>query len=374
MIAASLRTEHSMYWRLAAIGTAALLLVTAAAPVAAANVNGQNTYAVTVLQSNSTDADLVNGWGITAGPPTFPTPWWVSDNGTNKSTLYTGAGVKIGLTVGVPGGPTGTVFNLAGAGFTVTGSGGSGSSRFLFATERGQVLGWVSPAATPNAVPGFTSSDGAVFKGLAIGMDSAGWHLYATDFHHAKVDVFDSNFTLDTDTSKFVDPGIPAGFAPFGIQNLNGHIFVTYAKQDADAHDEIDGGGLGFVSMFGTDGSFEGRVFSRGMLDAPWGLAWAPAGFGKFSGDLLVGNFGDRRCRSRSQYEARVRRCHVRCRQYYRQAAARGFEGRRHGSGDEGRRGFGSADFSLLRGRSGRRERRALRFDHGARQLSFAFP
>jgi len=300
MVAASLPTERSIYWRLAAIGTAALLLLTVAAPVAAANPNGQNTYAVTVLQSNSTDADLVNGWGITAGPPATPTPWWVSDNGTSKSTLYTGAGVKLGLTVVVPGGPTGTVFNLAGAGFTVTGSGGSGSARFLFATEgsqvqSGQVLGWVNPTATPSAVPGFTSSDGAIYKGLAIGMDSDGWHLYAADFHNAKVDVFDSNFALDTDTSKFVDPGIPAGFAPFGIQNLNGHIFVTYAKQDADAEDEIAGGGQGFVSMFGTDGSFEGRVFSHGMLNAPWGLAWAPSGFGKFSGDLLVGNFGNGR-------------------------------------------------------------------------------
>lgn len=295
MVVASLRTEHSTYWRLAAIGTAAFLLLTLAAPVAARNANGQNTYKVTVLQSNSTDADLVNGWGITAGPPSFATPWWVSDNGTSKSTLYTGAGAKLGLTVVVPGGPTGTVFNLALSGFNVTGSGGSGSSRFLFATEGGQVLGWVSPGATPSAVPGFTSTDGAIYKGLAIGMDADGWHLYATDFHNAKVDVFDSAFALVPDTSKFVDPGVPAGFAPFGIQNLNGHIFVTYARQDADAHDEIDGGGLGFVSMFGTDGSFEGRVFSRGMLNAPWGLAWAPSGFGKFSGDLLVGNFGNGR-------------------------------------------------------------------------------
>jgi uncharacterized protein (TIGR03118 family) len=295
MVAVSLRTEHSPYWRLAAIGTAALLLLTLAAPVAARNPSGQNTYTVTVLQSNNTDADLVNGWGITAGPPSFATPWWVSDNGTSKSTLYTGGGAKLGLIVGVPGGPTGTVFNLAFSGFNVTGSSGSGSSRFLFATEGGQVLGWISPGATPSAVPGFTSTDGAVFKGLAIGMDTAGWHLYATDFHNGKVDVFDSAFALDPDTSKFVDPGIPAGFAPFGIQNLNDHIFVTYAKQDADAHDEIDGGGLGYVSMFGTDGSFEGRVFSRGMLNAPWGLAWAPSGFGKFSGDLLVGNFGNGR-------------------------------------------------------------------------------
>jgi uncharacterized protein (TIGR03118 family) len=295
MVAASLRPEYPTYWRLAAIGTAALLLLALAAPVAARNVNGQNTYTVTVLQSNATDADLVNGWGITAGPPATPTPWWVSDNGTDKSTLYTGTGVKIGLTVGVPGGPTGTVFNLAGAGFTVTGPRGTGSSRFLFVTEGGQVLGWVSPAATPIAVPGFSATDGAIYKGLAIGMDTAGWHLYAADFHNAKVDVFDSSFALDPDTSKFVDPGIPAGFAPFGIQNLNGHVFVTYAKQDADAEDEIAGGGQGFVSMFGTDGSFEGRVFSRGMLNAPWGLAWAPAGFGKFSGDLLVGNFGNGR-------------------------------------------------------------------------------
>jgi uncharacterized protein (TIGR03118 family) len=295
MVAASLRTEHSISWRLAAIVPAAALLLAVAAPVAAINANGQNTYTVTVLQSNTTDADLVNGWGITAGPPATPTPWWVSDNGTDKSTLYTGTGTKIGLTVPVPGGPTGTVFNLAGAGFDVTGTGGTGSARFLFATEGGQVLGWAGAAVTPTAVPGFTSSDSAIYKGLAIGMDADGWHLYAADFHNAKVDVLDSNFALDTDTSKFVDPGLPAGFAPFGIQNLNGQIFVTYARQDADAEDEIAGGGQGFVSMFGTDGSFEGRVASRGVLNAPWGLAWAPSGFGKFSGELLVGNFGNGR-------------------------------------------------------------------------------
>ena len=296
MVAVSLRTEHPFSWRLAAVGAAALLLLAVAAPVAAVNANGQNTYTVTVLQSNSSDADLVNGWGITAGPPSFPTPWWVSDNGTSKSTLYTGTGTKIGLTVAVAGGPTGTVFNLAGSGFDVTSTGGTtASARFLFATEGGQVLGWF-PGITGNvAEPGFTATDGAIYKGLAIGMDSAGWHLYAADFHNAKVDVFDSSFALDPDTSKFVDPGIPAGFAPFGIQNLNGHIFVTYARQDADAADEIAGGGQGFVSVFGTDGSFQGRVFSRGMLNAPWGLAWAPAGFGKFSGDLLVGNFGNGR-------------------------------------------------------------------------------
>jgi uncharacterized protein (TIGR03118 family) len=157
------------------------------------------------------------------------------------------------------------------------------------------VLGWISPAATPSAVPGFTASDGAIYKGLAIADDANGLHLFVADFHNARIDVLDSTFAPVTLAGSFVDPGIPAGFAPFGIQNLNDHIFVAYAKQDADAEDEIAGGGLGFVSEFGTDGSFEGRVFSGGMLNAPWGLAWAPSGFGKFSGDLLVGNFGNGR-------------------------------------------------------------------------------
>jgi uncharacterized protein (TIGR03118 family) len=297
MVAASLRTEHSILWRLAAIGAAAALLLIAASPVAAKNPNGKNIYAVQVLQSNATDPDLVNGWGITAGPPglTTATPWWVSDNGTNKSTLYTGAGAKLGLIVGVPGGPTGTVFNVGLRGFTVTGSGGSGSSRFLFATEGGQVLGWASPTATPSAVPGFTAGDGAIYKSLAIADDANGLHLFVADFHNAKVDVLDDSFTPVTLAGSFVDPRIPKGYAPFGIQNLNGHIFVTYAKQDAVARDEIAGGGKGFVSMFGTDGTFQGRVFSHGMLNAPWGLAWAPSNFGKFSGDLLVGNFGNGR-------------------------------------------------------------------------------
>ena len=295
MVAASLRAEHPISWRMAAILCAAALSLSMAAPVAAVNPNGENTYAVQVLQTNETDTDLVNGWGITAGPPTSPTPWWVSDNGTDKSTLYTGTGTKIGLTVTVPGGPTGTVFNIAGSGFDVTGTGGTGPARFLFATEDGKVLGWNLTATGTMAVPGFTASDGAIYRGLAIANDANGLQLFAADFHNAKVDVLDSSFALDPDTSKFVDPGIPAGFAPFGIQNLNDQIFVAYAKQDADAEDEIAGGGLGFVSVFGTDGSFEGRVFSGGMLNAPWGLAWAPSGFGKFSGDLLVGNFGNGR-------------------------------------------------------------------------------
>jgi uncharacterized protein (TIGR03118 family) len=139
------------------------------------------------------------------------------------------------------------------------------------------------------------TTPGAIYKGLAIGSVGTANYLYAADFHHGRVDVFDGSFNRVTWSRKFVDPRMPRHYAPFGIQNLNGMIFVTYARQDANAKDEIAGEGRGFVSAFATDGTFLGRVASRDELNAPWGLAWAPAGFGKFSGDLLVGNFGDGR-------------------------------------------------------------------------------
>jgi uncharacterized protein (TIGR03118 family) len=285
--------------------------VVAAAPVSAANINSQNSYTVHSLQSDNgvdgstVDTDLVNGWGIAALPTS---PWWVADNGTDKSTLYTGAGAKVAITVSVPGGPTGIVANAAGTGFVVSGGGRSGSARFIFATESGQIRGWNPTVPTGPTPPsseselGSASDDGAIYKGLAIGTFDGNQYLYAADFHNGVVEVYDSTFAEQDWDGAFIDPGIPAGFAPFGIQNLNGMIFVTYAKQDADAEDEIAGEGLGYVSAFGTDGSFLGRVASGGPLNAPWGLAWAPLtdghghpGFGKFSGDLLVGNFGDGR-------------------------------------------------------------------------------
>jgi uncharacterized protein (TIGR03118 family) len=274
------------------------LLAVAALPAAARNVNATNTYAVHNLVSDGsvpgtlTDPNLVNGWGITASATS---PWWVSDNGADKSTLYTGAGAKIGLTVDV-GRPTGTVFNGS-ADFVVHAGTASGAARFLFATEDGTIRGWNPnvPATGSTATEVGAATSGAIYKGLAIGMVGTANYLYATDFHHGRVDVFNGSFALQSWAGAFVDPGLPAGYAPFGIQNLNGTIFVAYAKQGADAVDEIAGEGLGFVSAFGTDGTFLGRVASRDELNAPWGLAWAPAGFGKFSGDLLVGNFGDGR-------------------------------------------------------------------------------
>jgi uncharacterized protein (TIGR03118 family) len=281
--------------RFAALVAAIGLLAVAALPAAARNPNANNSYTVHNLVSDATDASLVNGWGITASATS---PWWVADNGTDKSTLYNGSGVKQGLTVNVAGGPTGTVFNGSGD-FVVSFGGASGPARFLFATEDGTIRGWNPGVDSPNTEVG-ASSAGAIYKGLAIGHVGTANYLYAADYHHARIDQFDGSRNPATLAGNFVDPGIPAGYAPFGIQNIkiqsNNMIFVTYAKQDADAEDEIAGAGFGYVSAFAPNGTFLGRVASGGALNAPWGLAWAPAaGFGRFSGNLLVGNFGDGR-------------------------------------------------------------------------------
>jgi uncharacterized protein (TIGR03118 family) len=279
------------------------LLVVLAVPVAAQNSNSINAYTVHNLQSDvpgaadQTDPDLVNGWGIAASGSS---PWWVADNETAKSTLYNGnTGAKLGLVVAIPGAdgpaaPTGIVFNTSTdtTEFVVTSGAGTAPARFIFDSEDGTVSGWNGGTT---AVVEATSDNDANYKGLAIGSVGTATYLYAADFHNAHVDVYDGSWTLQDWGDAFVDPGIPAGFAPFGIQNIAGEIFVTYAKQDADAEDELAGEGLGYVSAFGSDGSFHGRVASGGDLNAPWGLAWAPSSFGKFSGHLLVGNFGDGR-------------------------------------------------------------------------------
>ncbi|HEY2946678.1 MAG TPA: TIGR03118 family protein [Vicinamibacteria bacterium] len=174
----------------------------------------------------------------------------------------------------------------------------SGAGRFIFASEDGKIRGWnpnVPPGSTVAQVGADRSGVGAIYKGLTIASTTAGNFLYAADFHNARVDMFDRTFQVVTPPGAFVDPRIPAGYAPFGIQNLGGRIYVTCAKQDAAAEDEIAGQGRGFVSVFSTSGEFLERVATHGQLDAPWGLAFAPAGFDKFSGDLLVGNFGNGR-------------------------------------------------------------------------------
>jgi uncharacterized protein (TIGR03118 family) len=193
-----------------------------------------------------------------------------------------------------PASPTGDVFNIAGTGFNITSGGVTASSRFIFATEDGTISGWNpgvnSGASTVLAVNNSHRGTGAVYKGLAIGTDADGTFLYATNFRNGTVDVFDSTFKQ---VNSFTDPNVQHGFAPFGVQVLNGDVFVTFAKQNAEKHDDVAGPGNGYVDEFSMDGQLLDRVATRGHLNSPWGLAIAPSGFGQFANDLLVGNFGD---------------------------------------------------------------------------------
>lgn len=244
------------------------------------------------------DPNLKNGWGVAFNPNGFV---WVADNGTGKATLYDGNGVPQSLVVTVPGpggtqgAPTGIVFSSSND-FMVTKGAVSGPSRFIFATEDGTISGWAPNVDPTHAILAVdNSASNAVYKGLALAANGNGNFLYATDFHNGKVAVFDSTFHPATLPGNFSDPHLPAGFAPFGIQNLNGNLYVTYAKQNAERHDDVAGPGLGFVSVFNANGQLIRRIASRGPLNAPWGLALAPADFGIFSNALLVGNFGDGR-------------------------------------------------------------------------------
>jgi uncharacterized protein (TIGR03118 family) len=266
----------------------ALAALVVAAPLSAAKPTG---FTVNPLVSDQpgvapvTDPDLVNAWGLTSSPTS---PWWVSDNGTNLSTLYNGAGTKQGLVVHVAGGPTGTVFNPT-TGFVLpTG----GKALFLFDSEDGIIRGWNGAQGTTAIVVKDRSTVGAIYKGLAVANTANGPRLYAADFHNARIDVLDGSFGL-VPNSGFEDASLPAGFAPFNVQVLGDRVFVSYAKQDADAEDELAGQGLGRVDVYDLAGNLLGGIDGHGQLNAPWGLAIAPASFGTFAGDLLVGNFGD---------------------------------------------------------------------------------
>jgi uncharacterized protein (TIGR03118 family) len=193
-----------------------------------------------------------------------------------------------------PGNPTGIVFNNNNTGtspdFVLKNT--TASALFIFASESGVISAWAPTVDFTHALVQASGAD-AIYKGLAIGGNGSGHFLYATDFHNAKIDEFDKNFQSATLGGNFIDPTLPAGFAPFGIQNINGDLYVTYAKQDAEKHDDVHGKGLGYVSIFDTKGHFLQRFASQGELNAPWGLALAPAGFGDAGGRLLIGNFGD---------------------------------------------------------------------------------
>ena len=278
--------------RLIVTVSALAVALAVAAPVSAHDPDHHDGhYTVTVLATGPTpDGDLVNAWGLSRGPTT---PWWVADNGTDLSTLYRADGSKLAAPrVALPdGAPTGTVFNPNAA------AGDFNGDPFLFDGEAGKIFGWRGALGGTAEVGNADHAGDAVYKGLAIGTadvgDGSQQYLYATDFHNGRIDIFDRTFASQTWAGAFRDRRLPRHFAPFGIQNLNGMLFVTYAQTQKGSADEKAGRGRGIVDAFTTDGRFLGRVATRGALNAPWGLAWAPADFGRFSNDLIVGNFGN---------------------------------------------------------------------------------
>jgi uncharacterized protein (TIGR03118 family) len=240
------------------------------------------------------DPNLVNPWGIAYGPTT---PFWIADNHTGVSTVYDGNGVQTRTAVAIPGpagsklpgAPTGVVFNST-TDFAVT---PGQPAKYIFATEDGTIAAWNSGAAA--VLKGDLSALGTVYKGLALGSSGGKNYLCATNFNAGRVDVFDANFTPVALAGSFTDPNLPAGFAPFNIQNIGGKLYVTYALPDAAKHDDVSGPGNGYVNVFDTGGNLLQRLVSKGPLNSPWGVVLAPAGFGGFGGALLVGNFGDGR-------------------------------------------------------------------------------
>lgn len=314
---------------------AALIAVAAGAATAQADDDefheGRGAYLVTPVVSNlakiaaTQDPVLQNAWGIAFSPA--GSPFWVNDNQTGCSTLYKGDGTKLGLQVSiplpgnvVPGGscravdpnnppnptpatPTGIIWNPSSS-FLVPGT--KLPAVFIFATEDGTLSAWaggLSPpdaaviAADNSATP--AAASGAVYKGLVFGLSAAkGGLLYATNFRAGTIDVFGPNgvsglFTQTTTDGGFRDPNIPRGYAPFGIADIDGDLFVTYARQDTAKHDDLAGHGRGIVDVFDTDGHLLRRFASHGPLNSPWAVTRASFAFGRFSGKILVGNFGD---------------------------------------------------------------------------------
>jgi uncharacterized protein (TIGR03118 family) len=251
-------------------------------------------------QALNTDPNLVNPWGAAFFPGGA---FWINDNGTGLSTLYDGLGdiIPAVFTVPPPAGvtghssPTGIVINVT-TGFQVPGT--TLPAAFIFSTEDGTISAWTgnlptNPSSAVLAVD--NSKTGAVYKGLEFGTTAAGNFIYATNFHAGTIDVFDSTFKPANSKllGTFQDLNIPTGYAPFGIRNVAGDLYVTYAEQDAAKHDDVPGLGHGYVDVFDTDGHLLRRFAQRGALDSPWGIALAPQGFGSLANDVLIGNFGD---------------------------------------------------------------------------------
>jgi uncharacterized protein (TIGR03118 family) len=296
-------------------------LMAIAGPAAAKSAGYEQTNLISDIAglAEVTDPNLLNPWGLAFFPGA--SPFWINENNAGFSTLYFADAVQFPALprVIIPppppstamGTPTGIVANFfvgSGAFPIVVDGMNFGPSLFIFDTEDGTIEAWnVNPPVAPgipdplmavivvdNSAGG--GPDGAVYKGLALGANNAnGPLLYATNFRTGKIDVFDTNFKTPNPplSGSFTDPKLQQGYAPFGIQNINNQIWVTYAKQDQPKHDPVNKPAHGFVDVFDTDGNLIQRFAQHGHLDSPWGLAMAPATFGQFANDILVGNFGD---------------------------------------------------------------------------------
>jgi uncharacterized protein (TIGR03118 family) len=244
------------------------------------------------------DPNLQNLWGVSQNTDG---QFRVADNHAGMSRQYSAAGQIIGTPVTIPSppgvtppsAPKGNVFNTP-SDFVISHDGKNAPATVIFSSEDGAIVGF-NPAVDPNAgiLEADLSQSGAVFKTLTPGSVNGANYVYASDFHNGTVDVFSGQFQLVHLSGSFTDPNIPAGFAPFGLKNVNGTLFVTYAKQDGARHDDVAGVGNGFIDEFNLTGNFIERFASQGLLNSPHGIAVAPDNFGQFSNALLVGNFGD---------------------------------------------------------------------------------
>lgn len=271
------------------LGLLAILGVCSTAFAQQAGYSQTNLVANTAGVANHTDAQLSNPWGISFIPGQ---PFWVANNNGGTSTLYDAQGNKQTLVVGIPGAsvnpcnpgcPTGTVANSLNGYF--------GNGAFLFDTEDGIIANWTGQANAVVAVD--NSASGAVYKGLALLTNNNGTFLLAANFNSGHIDVFDRNFNPAHLTGTFTDPNLPAGYGPHGVHVINNVVYVTYGVQNAAKHDPTPGAGLGIVDTFDNNGVFTGTFASGGTLNAPWGVVVAPATFGTFANDVLIGNFGD---------------------------------------------------------------------------------
>jgi uncharacterized protein (TIGR03118 family) len=242
------------------------------------------------------DPNLVNAWGVARSSGS---PWWVSDNGTGRSTLYDANGLPQSLVVTIPlpkgqsgtSAPTGMVFNAFNGAFEVV---PGQRAIFMWVTEDGTIAGWNPNVDVNNAVIKVDDSDeGAVYKGVALAMTNHGPRLYVTNFTTGKVDVYNSRFKEIEVDGGFRDSQLFPNYAAFGIQNVGGNIVVTFAQRAPGSKDENHGPGKGFVDVFDTDGHLLLRLKHNQTMNAPWGIAQAPGDFGAFSHRLLIGNFGD---------------------------------------------------------------------------------